>query len=227
MKANRRGFTLIEMLVVVAIISMLAAIVAYNMIGNLDWGRLQGTKGQIENLSLALEQYKTDLGSYPPSDWLADAMEKGLGASLKWHGPYYKFETAQTGFVDASGNLIDRRNSPLQFFDGSNAESMLLPNRSGAKVYLDQFDRPIIYIPHYEYPSKLAIRDFNDINETYYNRTSFQLFSFGKDGRSKAESLLLFDDGVDNDGDGVEDKAATLKRTQQTGGNPEDDVSNF
>jgi general secretion pathway protein G len=133
MKPYRRGFTLIEMLVVVAIISMLAAVVAYNMMGNLDKGKLQGTKGQILNLSLALESYKTDLGSYPPSAWLADTLEKGLGASLKWHGPYYKFETARTGFVDGSGNLLDRRNSPLQFLDGSNAESALLPNRGGRK----------------------------------------------------------------------------------------------
>lgn len=224
MRANRRGFTLVEMLVVVAIISMLAAIVAYNMMGNLDKGKLQGTKGQILNLSLALESYKTDLGSYPPSAWLADALENGLGASLKWHGPYYKFETARTGFVDGSGNLRDRRNSPLLFFDGSNAESVLLPNRAGAKVYLDQFDRPIIYIPHYEYYGKPAI---TDINETFFNLSSFQLFSYGKDGQSHRGKLLLFDDGVDNDGDGLTDLGATLRSTQQTSGNPEDDVANF
>lgn len=64
----QRGFTLIEILVVVAIIGILAGII----VANLDTVRRSRDSQRISDLlkiQTALEQYKADNGSYPPNEW--------------------------------------------------------------------------------------------------------------------------------------------------------------
>jgi general secretion pathway protein G len=91
-KRNRKaGFTLIEILVVVAIIATLATIVGPSIFRNVGDARTSTAKSQIELLSVALNSYRLDNDSYPSS-------EQGL-ASLRtppvtgsspqnWRGPY-------------------------------------------------------------------------------------------------------------------------------------------
>jgi general secretion pathway protein G len=72
---NRRGFTLIEIMVVIVILALLAALVAPKIIGRSDDAKLADAKLQIRNLETALKLYKLDNGIYP-------ATEQGLDALL-------------------------------------------------------------------------------------------------------------------------------------------------
>lgn len=68
------GFTLLEIIVVVFILSLLAAIVAPKIVGRTDDARLADAKIQIKNLETALKLYKMDNGSYPDTEQGLDAL---------------------------------------------------------------------------------------------------------------------------------------------------------
>jgi general secretion pathway protein G len=60
--------TLIEIMVVVAIIGSIAALVTVNVLDYLDESKVETTKIEIKNLEGALEQYKRKVGSYPTTE---------------------------------------------------------------------------------------------------------------------------------------------------------------
>lgn len=63
-----RGFTLLEIMVVVVIISILIGLIAPNIIGRVDQARVTGAKTDIATLSQALDLYKLDNHFYPTTD---------------------------------------------------------------------------------------------------------------------------------------------------------------
>lgn len=65
---NRRGFTLIEIMVVIAILALLAALVGPRIIGRSDDAKIADAKVQIKNLETALKLYKLDTGTYPSTE---------------------------------------------------------------------------------------------------------------------------------------------------------------
>lgn len=71
-----RGFTLLEIMVVVVIISILIGLIAPNIIGRVDQARVTGAKTDIATLSQALDLYKLDNHAYPSTD-------QGLQALIK------------------------------------------------------------------------------------------------------------------------------------------------
>jgi general secretion pathway protein G len=74
---NNKGFTLLEIIVVVFILSLLAAIVAPKIIGRTDDARIAEGKVQIKNLETALKLFKLDNGFYPATEQgLASLVEK-------------------------------------------------------------------------------------------------------------------------------------------------------
>jgi len=68
------GFTLLEIIVVVFILSLLAAIVAPRIIGRTDDARIEATKVQIKNLETALKLFKMDSGFYPDTQQGLEAL---------------------------------------------------------------------------------------------------------------------------------------------------------
>ncbi len=74
--ANQVGMTLIEIMVVVAIIGSIAALVTVNVLNYLDESKVETTKIQMKNVEGALEQYKRRHGSYPTT-------EQGLSALVE------------------------------------------------------------------------------------------------------------------------------------------------
>ena len=80
------GFTLIEILLVVVIIGILVAVVMPRFTGRTQEAQLSAAKSSIANISLALDLYEVDNGTYPSS--LQSLITKG--SELNWRGPYLK-----------------------------------------------------------------------------------------------------------------------------------------
>ena len=93
-KKNRRGVTLIEMLVVLVIIAVFAAVVAPRLLSQGDKARVVAARQQLENFQLALGQYHLDTGNYPTSDQGLAALRTQPGGVDQWHGPYLQKDIA-------------------------------------------------------------------------------------------------------------------------------------
>jgi general secretion pathway protein G len=65
---NKRGFTLIELMVVIVILSLLAVLVGPKLIGRSDDAKVADAKVQIRNIETALKLYKLDNGIYPSTE---------------------------------------------------------------------------------------------------------------------------------------------------------------
>lgn len=85
-----RGFSLIELLIVVAILAMLAAFVAPKYFSRIDIAQQQVARAQIDNLDKALTQYRLDTGHYPTASQGLAALEAAPPGVERWHGPYLK-----------------------------------------------------------------------------------------------------------------------------------------
>ena len=91
-KRIENGFTLIEILVVVIIIGMLAALVGPRLFGKVGSAKLSAAKAQIELFGTALDTFRLDVGKYPTTeDGLKALREKPSGVE-GWNGPYLRQE---------------------------------------------------------------------------------------------------------------------------------------
>ncbi|MEI6055548.1 MAG: type II secretion system major pseudopilin GspG [Lentisphaerota bacterium] len=84
-RKKTRFFTLMEMVVVIAIIALLAAIVTPMYFKHVKTARINACKTQISLLGQAVDDYRLDTGKLPRS--LNDLLTNGSGAK-KWNGPY-------------------------------------------------------------------------------------------------------------------------------------------
>lgn len=89
---GNRGFTLIELMVVVIIIGLLAALVAPKLFGKVEQSRVKAAQAQIELLGSALDQFRLDTGRYPSTSEGLGILRADTGGIEKWAGPYIKKE---------------------------------------------------------------------------------------------------------------------------------------
>lgn len=71
---NNQGFTLIEIMVVIVILALLAALVGPKLIGRADDAKITDTRVQIKNIETALKLYKMDTGAYPSTEQSLNAL---------------------------------------------------------------------------------------------------------------------------------------------------------
>lgn len=90
-KDGKKGFTLVEMLVVMVILALLAALVGPRLFPKLGKGKMSAAKAQIELLGQALDHFRLDVGRYPTTQEGLNSLVVNPGIE-KWNGPYLKKE---------------------------------------------------------------------------------------------------------------------------------------
>jgi len=89
---RRRGFTLLEILVVIIVIAILATLVAPNVFRHVGAAKDTTARAQMEILGAALDTYRLDNGSYPSTRDGLEALWKAPPGAANWRGPYLRKE---------------------------------------------------------------------------------------------------------------------------------------
>jgi general secretion pathway protein G len=89
---DQKGFTLVELIVVVIIIGLLAGLVVPQFIRQEEKATAKAAKAQIELLGTALDTYRLDVGRYPSTQDGLQALTQRPGGVERWDGPYLKKE---------------------------------------------------------------------------------------------------------------------------------------
>lgn len=95
------GFTLLELLVVLAIMGLLAAIVGPSVIGYLGKSKSQAAGVQARSIAASMTFFRVDMGRYPTEAEGLAALVKPPASAPAWNGPYL---TDAAGIIDPWGN---------------------------------------------------------------------------------------------------------------------------
>ena len=85
---QQTGFTLLELLVVLGIISMLAGLVGPKVMKHMADAKVKAAKVQIAEMGQALEMYKLDVDRYPTTSQGLSALVEAPSDANRWNGPY-------------------------------------------------------------------------------------------------------------------------------------------
>ena len=212
-RTTRRGVTIIELLVVLAIIGLLATVAYSTYSGHVLRARITATRLEIAELERACAQYELDCGQYPvsssgnllapnPIDPANIPGEGALGcgylitcltASLngdpqnpvdpRWNGPYIELDPARIGTL---------RGEPLP-----PGQALPLPQVQ----LLDRWGTPYYYVRSVDYATFLGTRlppTSPFANEIWYNPSTVQIVSYGLNQQSLPRPNLGLDPALDD-----------------------------
>ncbi|MCP1337880.1 type II secretion system major pseudopilin GspG [Futiania mangrovi] len=91
---REQGLTLLELLIVISILGVLAVLASVQLSGYFGRAQHQTAELQIEELSLALDLYRLDMGRYPTREEGLRALLEAPASATGWQGPYLKKENA-------------------------------------------------------------------------------------------------------------------------------------
>lgn len=88
--SRQRGFTLLELLVVMVIIGLLAGYVGPKYFAQIGKSEVKAARAQIDALEKALDHFRLDVGRYPTTEQGLAALEKRPAGEARWQGPYLR-----------------------------------------------------------------------------------------------------------------------------------------
>lgn len=100
---DERGFTLMEMLVVLVVIGLIASVAIPQVMRLLESAKHKAARIQLETLSQSLAYYQLDIGEYPTSQQGLAALWQAPTQSEAWNGPYVRQERQ---LLDPWGNAF-------------------------------------------------------------------------------------------------------------------------
>ena len=89
-RRGQGGFTLVEILVVIAIIALIVSLVGPRVLNYLGESKVKAAKIQIQGFSIALDLFNLDTGRYPTTSEGLVALIRSPGNIPSWNGPYLK-----------------------------------------------------------------------------------------------------------------------------------------
>jgi prepilin-type N-terminal cleavage/methylation domain-containing protein len=192
-KQGRAGFTLLELLAVIVIVGILAAVLVSQLSGGLTISKTQTTKQFLQKLDLILGEYNLKYGRYPPSSFTPeqgvpnDGENVGIEAlvvalySNKWEAGNHEIDPKYFGNIDN-----DQSARSLTDFGNRNLLELV-----------DEWQNPIAYIYRTDYGLENRVyvtvgEDGQEVRGTpvalkdplkgqYFKHDSFQLISAGPD----------------------------------------------
>ncbi len=194
MKLRRdRAFTLMEMLIVVSIIALLAAI----LIPTLNAARLRAkitmTKTEIANLSAAIQSYASKYGDFPPSGLAAfgvkvnsinNGNESMLAclATTNQGGPYLDWPEQRLGNLD--GDESKTNVTKWWFGDTQLREVLDIWGNPFAYFHFRDYDKPKSFSKYTQANGEEVecVPEKSDKTAAFHNASSFQIWSFGPNG---------------------------------------------
>lgn len=202
----KNGFTLLELLIVVAIMVVLVMVITINVIKATNQAKQAEARAFIGKLELAISMYKIDTGSYPPDENCSASLRRALNpdendpirSTPGWKGPYLEFRDNE---VNQAGELVD------PWHKGKN-------DRTHVYIYRANLDNdPTTFPP-------------------FHNTASFDIYSKGSDGKTGTDGMEANEfadgnycqNGLDDDGDGLIDELSPYK---DKNGYLEDDINNW
>jgi general secretion pathway protein G len=105
-RQHEHGYTLVELLVVLAILGLLAAIATPQVIKYLNHARVSTAKTEVEAFSSALDLFKLDVGRYPTTQEGLAALVTAPPGVPTWNGPYIK---KNSNLIDPWGHAFNYR----------------------------------------------------------------------------------------------------------------------
>ena len=128
----RSAFTLLEVLVVLVVLGLLAALVGPQVVGRVSDARGTAVRTQLELLGLALDSYRLDVGRYPSTDQGLRALRERPArgpASPGWRGPYLRKDVP----LDPWGRAYEYRSPGRKNPDGYDLVTLGRDGASGGE----------------------------------------------------------------------------------------------
>lgn len=123
MKNASLGMTLIEIIIVVALLATLMAVLVTNVIERSDTAKEDAAKIGMSKLAQGLQLYKVHNNRYPTTDQGLDALLNNPGGSKRWRGPYV-----------APGELNDPWGEQYEYESETGANFKIITNSSGKRL---------------------------------------------------------------------------------------------